>query len=238
MSRSLISFTTVVALFLASLHFAHAEQYQMSVLSVDGRGEISVSPDMAIINISVETNATNAKEAVSGNTQKTNNVVSVLKDLIGPKDSLKTTEYTLYPVYEYNETKKKSFITSYRVTSEVMLKTYLLDKLGEIIDVTTDAGANRISGPVFDNSNRDENKRKALAKAVEDAKETARTVAAAAGVELVRIVRINPSYNYPIPVFKQNYRTAARAEASDAPVIESGDMTVEANVSIVYEIRQ
>lgn len=238
MYRSLLSLITVAALILISLHSANAEQYETSVLSVDGRGEITVSPDMAVINISVETNATNAKEAVSENTQKTNKVVSVLKGLIGPKDNLKTTEYTLYPVYEYNETKKKSFITSYRVTSEVRVKTFQLDKLGEIIDVTTDAGANRISGPAFDNSNKDENKRNALAKAVEDARETAKTVASAAGVELVRIVRITPSYNYPMPVFKQNYRSAVRAESSDAPVIESGDMTVEANVSIVYEIRQ
>ncbi len=216
----------------------HAGEYEKSVLTVDGHGEITVSPDIAYLNISVETNSKNAKDAVSENSQKINNVLSTLKPMTGPNDTLKTTEYSLHPVYEYDENRKKSFLTSYRVTSEVRLKTFLIDKLGRIIDAATDAGANRINGPAFDNSERDKNKRKALARAVEDAKETARAVAEAAGVELVKIVRINPSYNYPLPIYKQNLRTARVAESSDAPSIEPGDLTVEANVSMVYEIRQ
>lgn len=235
--HKLILIILITGLFF-SASLLYAEEYEKSVLTVDGHGEVTVSPDLAYLNISVETNSKNAKDAVSENSRKINKVISTLKPLIGSKDTLKTTEYSLYPVYEYDETRKKSFITSYRVTSEIRLKTFLIDKIGQIIDVTTDAGANRISGPAFDNSERDMNKRKALARAVEDAGETAKTVAEAAGVELVKIVRINPSYSYPLPIYKQSMRTARAAESSDTPAIESGDMTVEANVSIVYEIKQ
>lgn len=234
-----ISFSAfILALFLSfSIDNVHAEQYEKSVMTVEGHGEVTAKPDIAYLTISVETNSGNARDAVTENSRKTGKVLSVLKEITGPDDTLQTTAYNLQPVYEYDEKEKKSYITSYRVTSDVRLKTFLLDKLGEIIDVTTDEGANRISGPAFDNSERAKNKRKALALAVEDAKETARTVAGAAGVELVKIVRINPSYSFPGPVFKQNLRTSRMAESSDIPSIESGELTIEANVSIVYEIR-
>jgi len=207
-------------------------------MSVDGKGEVTVKPDMATLSISVETTANNAKEAVSENSVKTNDVISTLKKKLGPDDTLKSSEYNVFPVYEYNEAKKRSYITSYRVTNEVTVKTFRLDKIGEIIDATTDVGANRINGPAFDNSRKEENKRAALTRAVEDAQKTARSLADAASVKIIKILRITPSYNYPVPVYKQNYRTAMSAEPSVPPNIESGNLTIEANVNIVYEIQQ
>ena len=44
--------------------------------------------------------------------------------------------------------------------------------------------------------------KQALAKAVKDAKTTAETVANAAGVKITTIYQISPSYNYPIPVYR------------------------------------
>jgi len=228
----------LLAAILFSANHSFADEYQKSTMSVDGKGEVVVKPDMAILGISVETIAKNAKEAVSENSAKTNEVISTLKKKLGPDDTLKSSEYTLSPVYEYDQAKKRSFITSYRVTNEVTVKTFRIEKLGEIIDATTDVGANKVNGPAFDSSKREESKRAALTKAVEDAKKTARSLADAANIKIVKILRITPSYNYPMPVYKQTYRTAMATESSDPPDIESGDLSIEANVNIIYEIQQ
>lgn len=234
--RPLLILLLLLAVVTVPLGTLSADEYEKSVLTVEGRGEITVKPDLAYINVAVETNAATAGEAVKENSKRTNEVLSRIKAIAGPSDTVKTTSYNLQPVYEYDDKEKKSHITSYRVTSDVRLKTFRIEKLGEIIDSTTESGANKISGPVFDNSEKVKNKREALALAVKDARETARAVAEAAGVKIVKILRINPSYHYPVPVFKQNFITSRIAESADMTSIESGDLTVEASVSVVYEI--
>ncbi|MGH7806837.1 MAG: SIMPL domain-containing protein, partial [Thermodesulfobacteriota bacterium] len=72
--------------------------------------------------------------------------------------------------------------------------------------------------------------------AVGDAKATAETVAKAAGVRVVKIVRISPSYEVPGPVYR-DFLQAKVAAAESAPTpIEPGELTVSATVNIVYEI--
>lgn len=215
-----------------------AAQYEKSTLNVNGKGEIKAMPDVAYMNISVETTTKKAEDAVRENATKTSNVIKKLKSMIGSKDNVKTTNYHLSPMYEYDKVSRKNFINGYRVSNEVIVETYNLNNLGQLIDATTTLGANRINGPRFDISNREDYKKQALVKAVDDAKKTADIVAKSAGVSLVKIVQISPTYNFPIPIYQRQVmaKTVAAAESAPTP-IEAGDLNVTANVSIVYEIQ-
>lgn len=228
----------LIILFLIFFSFnTSAEEYNKSTIQVNGIGEITAKPDVAYINISVETSSMVAADAVKQNAEKTKNVIDKIKSVIDKKDKVKTTNYSLSPVYEYNNTTKKQYLKEYRVVNEVLVETYNLDNVGKLIDSTTTLGANRISGPRFGIKNSDDLEREALVKAVEDAKRTAETVALASGTNIIKILRINPSYNSPIPYYDGGYKTRAFAAAETAPTpIESGDLTITANVSIVYEI--
>ena len=214
------------------------QQYEKSTLNVSGKGEISAKPDTAYINIAVETTSKKAKDAVRENARKTSDVIKKLKSMIGKKDKVKTTNYNLSPIYEYNKINRKNFINGYRVSNEVIVETYNLDNIGNLIDATATLGANRINGPRFDISNREDFKREALAEAVEDAKKTAEVVAKSAGVKIVKILQISPSYHFPVP-YRARFATAKDSlESSAVPTpIEAGDLSVSANVSIVYEIQ-
>ncbi len=213
---------------------ATADEFSKSTIQVNGKGEITAEPDVAYINISVETSSKVAADAVRQNAEKTTNVIKKIKSVISGNDKVKTTNYNLSPVYEYNSTTKKQYLKEYRVVNEVLVETYNLDNIGKLIDSTTTLGANRISGPRFGIKNSDELERKALVKAVEDAKKTAETVALASGTNIIKILRINPSYNRPAPHFNRSFESRAVADSSTP--IEAGDLTITANVTIVYEI--
>lgn len=213
------------------------QQYEKSTLNVNGKGEIKAKADVAFINIAVETTSKNAKSAVRENAVKTDSVIKKLKSMIGKDDKVQTTNYNLSPIYEYNKASRKNFINGYRVSNEVIIETYDLKNIGNLIDATSALGANRINGPRFDISNREDYKRQALVKAVEDAKKTADVVANSAGVKVIKILQISPSYHFPVPYRGRFAASAKDTMESSAPTpIEAGNLTVTANINIVYEI--
>lgn len=212
-------------------------KYEQHTINVTGRGEIFITPDVANISFSVETMADKASAAVKENADKTSKVLKALKAQIDKDDKLSTTGYNLSPVYEYNNQTKKSEFNGYRATNVIMVKTYNLNNLGNLIDSAAAAGSNNIQGLSFDTTKRDEYRRDALVKAVEDAKTTAQTVTNAAGVQITKIFQISPSYDYPIPVYRDFAvrGKAAYAEAASTP-IEAGEISIKASVNMVFGI--
>src|SRR5437667_166496 len=69
-------------------------------ISVTGQGEVSVSPDVAILSVAVETTASKAAEAVSVNASRSAKVSNAVKGLTGKDDKVTTTRYALEPRYE------------------------------------------------------------------------------------------------------------------------------------------
>lgn len=216
--------------------FAQTEEDQRPMLEAIGRGEIKVQPDVAYLTLSVETNAKRASNAVKANAERMTNVINKLKSQIGKEDKITTAGYQLYPVYEYNEKIRESELTGYRVYNQVIVETKNLKDLGKLIDSSTQVGANRIENLSFGTDKKKEYRRQALVKAVQDARETARIVAEAAGVKIVRILRISPSYDAPIPVYREFAAQKLAADESAPTPIEPGELTVDATVSMTFEI--
>ena len=77
--------------------------------------------------------------------------------------------------------------------------------------------------------------KEALAKAVKDAKTTAETVANAAGVKITTIYQISPSYNYPVPVYR-DFAESKMAAAPPPTPIEAGEISIKASVKMVFGI--
>ena len=219
-------------------HSASAQSggVERNTLETTGRGEVKIKPDVAYLTLSVETNAKKASEAVNANADKMANVINSLKSQIGEQDKISTSGYQLYPVYEYNEKIRESELTGYRAVNQVVVETKNLNGLGKLIDSATQVGTNRIEGLSFGTDKREEYRRQALVKAVQDARETAETVAKAAGVKIARIHRVSPSYDVPVPAYR-DFAGAEKMAAESAPTpIEPGELTVSATVSIVFEI--
>lgn len=232
LSTALIALAILIALAVPDTLAEDAPE--LRTLQVMGHAGLSVEPDRATITLSVETQRTEAMAAASQNAELTTAVTMAVKSLLGESDTVQTSSYRLDPVNEYDSTRKRHELVGYKATNTVTIVTFGLDTLGGLIDAATSAGANRVSGLAFDTSKRDEHRKEVLMMAVKDAQLTAVVVAGAAGVRLVRILQINPSYHQPVP--HRAYAMELRgAKSADTP-IEAGEIEVRATVSILYEI--
>jgi len=206
-------------------------------LNVQGQGQIYSMPDVATIKFSVETQSTHASDAVSENAKNTNSVIESLKPKLGKKDKLYTAGYTLTPINEYNNQTRKSEFKGFRASNNIIVETINLKDVGALIDSASQAGLNRVQSLSFSSNNQDNLRKQALEKAVKDAKDTAQVVAKAAGVEIVRIQQIMPSYNFPHTV-NADFAAGKMGTAEAAPTpIEPGELSTTAYVNIVFEIK-
>jgi uncharacterized protein YggE len=241
MSKNL--YLSLLCLFLSllmnSVAFSQTVNNEKNKLQANGKGVVTAKPDKANLTISVDTTNLNASTAVKENAEKMNKVMEKLKSQIGKNDKISTTGYNLSPIYTYDEKTRKSELSGYRVSNSIIVESKNLEAVGKLIDSATQAGANRIESLSFDTDKRDEYRRQALVKAVQDARETADIVAKAAGVAIVEIIQISPSYEIPIPVYRE-FALAAREVAAPPPPptqIEPGELTVSASVTMVFEIQ-
>lgn len=234
--RSAILFACLLLVFTAG-YDSHAQDGQNAkrTLSVTGNGKADTAPDVAYLTLSVETLAKNASQAVKDNAETTNKVIQVIKSKIGKNDKVSTAGYSLTPVYEYNNQTNKTDFKGYRASNRIIVEAHNLKEIGNIIDATAEAGLNNIESLSFDTTKRDDFRREALTRAVNDAKTTAETLAKTAGVKITKILQLSPTFDYPVPVYR-DYALAKESAAAAPTPIEPGDISVSASVNIVYEI--
>jgi len=154
---------------------------------------------------------------------------------LGGRAKISTTGYNLSPVYQYDEKTRRSVLTGYRVLNQVEIETSRLNDIGKLIDSAIQSGANRVESIRFDTHKKNDYKKQALVKAVDEAREIAKIVANASGVKLVKILRISPSYESPIPLYKELSLVRGTPSEITTP-IEPGEVTIQAVVSILFEI--
>ena len=200
----------------------------IATIEVIGRAAILVKPDAALIAFTVETNARQASEAVSGNAQQTEKLLDALRKIMGPEDKLQTTSFNLQPVFEKDDRLRPS---GYRVGNRVTIDTIQMEKIGDFIDAAAASGAGKISNLQFRTTREAEYRSEAALLAVGQARANAQKLAHAAVVALGRVLRIRYTPHQAPGVF---YEKAALA-MSRTP-IEIGDLTIEAEVSMVFEI--
>ena len=100
------------------------------------------------------------------------------------EEDIKTTNYSIYPKYNYIRETGEQQIIGYTVNNSVQVTIRDTSKVGEIIDLASESGLNITRGISFGLSNYDEYYREALKNAVENAKKKAETMAEAFGIEL------------------------------------------------------
>jgi uncharacterized protein YggE len=221
-------FLLITFIFLAPLPLLASEGQTPAAIEVTGRGSVSERPDRAVLSFGIETNATDANEAIRLNASQANELIAVLKQKIGANDKIVTSQFQLYPVYSQ---KARISPSSYRVTNSVRLETTQVDNLGPFIDAAAKAGSGRIGQLRFSHSKSDELARKATMLAVEDARRTAEDMARAAGVKITRLHRLRSATAHgPRPMH------AEMAVASRATPIEVGELTIERQVTAIFLI--
>lgn len=204
-------------------------------IEVSGNGQASGEPDMVRIAFAVETLHETAREATEENARRMTRVIAALRDA-GIRDlEIETFGYNLQPNYRRptNNEDRPMEIESYRATNNIRVTAGAVDAAGPLIDVATEAGANRVASLHFDVEDKEPLRAEALRDAVAKAEAEARTIAEALGVTLGAPLEVRGGAEQPI--FRGEMMLMG-ARASDATPIEAGAQTVTANVTIRYRL--
>lgn len=217
-----------------------AQLGQSGTIAVTGVGEVIVIPDTANIQIGVQVFAEELSEAQRQSTEQISTIIDTIK-AAGIKDrDIQTSNYSVSIRQQYDDQGIATAVLGYDIYNTLSVTVRKLDQLGTILDQVVAAGANQIYGIYFFTSDLTGATAQAREAAVKDAQERADQLAAAAGVDVGRIINISEGYS-SAPV-AMDYGKGGRAgdaqgAASEVPIL-SGSQTVQISVSVTYEIVQ
>jgi len=215
-----------------------------NTIVVSGTAESYIKPDLALINFSVVTEKKTVSEALAENATKMNTVIDSLKKQGVEEKNLKTTNFYIYPRYEWQKEISCSFppcpdskrvLVGYEINQTLEVKIRKLEKIGDIIQAATEAGANEVGDLRFAIEKEEEIKRQVRAEAIEEAKNKAKELSNQLGVRLVRIVSFAENASSPV-LYPYYLKTETAASGAEKPDIQTGENKIEVTVNITYEI--
>lgn len=198
-------------------------------ITVTGEGQVAAAPDMATLTLGVTTQGATATEAMQANATQLTAVMDRLKAAGIAEADIQTTGLQLNPNWTQAENQARR-IDGYSADNMLTVRVRKIDGLGGVLDTVVADGANSLNGISFDIADPKPLMDEARKRAVEDAKDRARQLAEAAGVQLGSIESITEGGGVqgPVPMF--------RMEASAATPIAGGEVTRSAQVTITFDI--
>lgn len=205
-----------------------------TILTVNGTGICETAPEQATLDIGVTTHAAISSAAQETNATQTRAVLDALKELgIAPGD-IQTGNYSFYPTYGDNHNRNETRqINGYTVHNSVTVKIRHLETVGTVIDTALKNGANNINSLEFGLRDRKNLRRTAIKQAVADARDKAEIIAGELGLKIRGIKSISENIGTPMNLRNGN-RLLAMAKAESDTAIETGTMTLTADVHIEY----
>lgn len=208
-----------------------------TVFNVSATGEESAIPDTASLSVGVTKTSSSVLTAQKQVNEISDKLVTNLKKLGIEEKKIKTTNYGVYPEYDYSFGKQT--IKGYTVTQNLQIEIKPIDKANQAIDIATAAGANIVGGINFtlDEKTREELEQKARVEAIQKAKEKAQKLASTAGIRLGRIVDVQESNYFPPPImYNQGLATAdGRGGGGETTKVTPGESAVTVTVDLSYE---
>jgi uncharacterized protein len=203
-------------------------------ISVSAQGEASVTPDLAIVTFAVSGDGKELAPTRDDVNRRSSAVLEVLRKVKVAGGDINAPDVGIHPQYDYRRGQK---LTGYRVSRQMSVKVRDLDQLGEVLDLVVAAGANEVFGAQMSAADPSAAEHAALEAAMTAARAKAEALAAAAGVKLGRVARIEEDADHggmPMPKMRM---MGAMAEAGDAGTeVATGDLTVTRTVRVWFEL--
>ena len=201
-----------------------------SSITVNGSASIKVTPDIAIWTFSVTSRNASARAALRANANDMARVLAALKAAGIAAADLRTSQVSLGVRMSQDGTS----VTGYEATNSVTAKVRKQASTGDIVDQAVEAGADGVSGPVFQVSNQTALYRQALAAAYDDARAKALNLAKQGGLNLGKATSIAETGSSQPILYAAG---AAKSMAADAATpVEAGESEVDASVSVTFAV--
>ena len=215
-----------------------------AVLTISADGRSTRTPDLAVFNAGVTTQAKTAAAALAENAERMNAVIAALKASGIAERDIQTSNLSVNPVYGQPRTDSNGNVTGepvimgYQAANQVEVKQRKIGNYGKTIDTLVSAGANQVSGPSFQLDNPDAASDEARIDAMKKARARADLYAKAAGMSVKRILTISEGGGYaPQPMVMYARAEKMMADAAPSPV-SAGELQIGANVTVTFELGQ
>lgn len=198
-------------------------------ISLNGSKEIDVEPNIAKITFAVENTGSDAQKATAENNTISNTIITSLKQITNANDDvIKTTNFSVRPVY--STTGGKKVIKNYTAVNSVTVETKDISKVSKLIDTAITSGANRVNGLSYGFEGEKKVCTDLYPELIKDLKSQANVLAIAAGTSLDGLKHMNASCN--MDSFVSNGRFYAKNAAMDGAVAESSTPVEAGKVKI------
>ncbi|MFC1715576.1 SIMPL domain-containing protein [Candidatus Poribacteria bacterium] len=205
---------------------------QQNQIHVAGTATIKAPPDIATIQIGVQTFSEEVEAAVDENNRKSEDIISALRQEGVAEKDIQTSRFNIYPQRDYKNN-RPDIIIGFQVDNIVSATIRDLDSIGKVLQATIEAGANNINGLNFTLDDPTALRDEARAEAIKDARRRADIMAEAAGIQVGNVISITET-SYPGPII-------ARADFSEDAIksevpIEPGELELTIQVQVIFAI--
>ena len=231
--KSLLAIMAVIMCTSFSISTAQAYDGSREDIALSGSAQREYAPDMAYVYFSIIGSGKSSEEAAAAAADKAAAVKHALLMNGITSDALETNSYNMNPVYN-----NKQKVIGYRVDNSLKLRIDKLDKLGNTIDKLAAAGIDTVNYISFDLRNRKLFMQQLAGEAVQNARSQAQVIAAAGGRSVGRMLHANFNTSYGAPRLYSNMKTTRAADRAQAEtVIETKDISLSANVDVVFALQ-
>lgn len=224
------------ATLLMSLSLPALAEEDDQTLTISGTANITLKPDYATLELGVVSLGATVKDAQQENATLITAVIEALKQNGLTDDDIHTSNFNVNTNYSYDYEKNTQTFTGYEVSNMLSVKVSDVGMVGTVLDAAMNAGANRSYGINFGSTAENDAYDKALTRAVEDARHKAEVLAAACGVDLVKITSINATSGGMYYGVSNTFRYDAKDAAAGTTILQ-GDVTVSATVTLTFQVR-
>ncbi len=203
-------------------------------ISVTATGQVEVAPDVASIQVAVESMEKTAREALEKNSQRMRKILAGLKtNGIAEKD-IRTDRFDIRPLYDRLKKGRQPVLTAYQVTNQIGVVARDIAKLGALIDQLVSLGASNVNSITFEVSDAEKHLDDARRDAIAKAYQRAKLYAAAAGARVGDVLRIREGEGNsgPSPII-QRHRMMAKAATPIAPGRVELQVTVHVSWALI-----
>ena len=210
-------------------------------VTVSASSSVRLTPDKASVSFGVTTKADTAEQAQNQNSEAVKSVIEALTSRGIEEKSIRTSDYSMYPQYNYDNGTES--ITGYVVYTTMAVQDQDIKDLEKLFSDCVAAGVNNVNNVIFLCSSYDEAYSQALTQAVQTSREKAEELAKAAGKTLGDVVSITEGWQDTSARYGQNVSlsmeipAAAEDDAGNGgPTLMTGETEITANVTVTYRL--
>lgn len=203
-------------------------------LQVTGQGSVRLLPDVVVVTLGVQTRGPDVAEAVGENNMRAQAVIEALTEAGVAAEDIQTAYFNVYGQPQYDERGNPTGEVTYWVDNTLRLSVRQIDQLGVLLQRALVRGANNVQSVTYSVEDPTAALDEARQMAIADAREQAGQLAAAGGVQIVRVLAIGEPGTYPVPVF--DAPSVGKGGGGAVPTAP-GALEYQVQVSVTYEIR-